>query len=198
MTSTNADTLTRSTDSSQPLVPLLEERWSPRSYDETATISDDQLDAVLEAARWAPSAMNFQPRRFIAGRRGTETFRKINENLLGFNAAWAFRASALVVGVLETVTADGEERPFAQYDLGQSLAALTVQAHAEGLHMHQMAGIDAAGLRAAFDLPERFLPYTVTAVGTVAHPSQLDDKAAEREVAPRTRIPLDEVVLVKE
>ena len=142
--------------------------------------------------------MNLQPRRFIAGRRGTETFRKINDNLLGFNAAWAFRASALVVGVLETVSDGGDERPFAQYDLGQSLAALTVQAHAEGLHVHQMAGIDAQGLRAAFDLPERFLPYTVTAVGTVAHPDQLDDKAAEREVAPRTRIPLDEVVLVKE
>ncbi|MCS5485715.1 nitroreductase family protein [Curtobacterium flaccumfaciens pv. beticola] len=197
MTST-PDTLTRSTDSSQPLVPLLEERWSPRSYDETATVTDAQLDALLEAARWAPSAMNHQPRRFVAGRRGTETFRKINDNLLGFNAAWAFRASALVVGVLETVTEDGDERPFAQYDLGQSLAALTVQAHAEGLHVHQMAGIDAEGLRDAFDLPERFLPYTVTAIGTVADPAQLGDQAAEREVAPRTRLPLDEVVLVKE
>lgn len=197
MTST-PDTLTRSTDSSQPLVPLLEERWSPRSYDETATVSDAQLDAMLEAARWAPSAMNHQPRRFVAGRRGTDTFRKINDNLLGFNAAWAFRASALVVGVLETVTEDGDERPFAQYDLGQSLAALTVQAHAEGLHVHQMAGIDTEGLRAAFDLPERFLPYTVTAIGTVADPAQLGDQAAEREVAPRTRLPLDEVVLVKE
>ncbi|MCL9664375.1 nitroreductase family protein [Curtobacterium albidum] len=197
MTST-PETLTRSTDSSQPLVPLLEERWSPRSYDDTATVTDAQLDAVLEAARWAASAMNHQPRRFIAGRRGTDTFAKINDNLLGFNAAWAFRASALVVGILETTTEDGEERPFAQYDLGQSLTALTVQAHAEGLHVHQMAGIDAEGLRAAFDLPERFLPYTVTAIGTVADPSQLDDKAAEREVAPRTRLPLDEVVLVKE
>lgn len=197
MTST-PETLTRSTDSSQPLVPLLEERWSPRSYDDTATVTDAQLDAVLEAARWAASAMNHQPRRFIAGRRGTDTFAKINDNLLGFNAAWAFRASALVVGILETTTEDGKERPFAQYDLGQSLTALTVQAHAEGLHVHQMAGIDAEGLRAAFDLPERFLPYTVTAIGTVADPSQLDDKAAEREVAPRTRLPLDEVVLVKE
>jgi len=197
MTST-ISTLTRSTDSSQPLVPLLEERWSPRSYDETATITDAQLDAVLEAARWAPSAMNLQPRRFVAGRRGTETFRRINDNLLGFNAAWAFRASALVVGVLETASEAGEERTFAQYDLGQSLSALTVQAHAEGLHVHQMAGIDAEGLRAAFGLPERFLPFTVTAIGTVADPSQLDDKAAEREVAPRTRLPLDEVVLVKE
>lgn len=191
-------TLTRSTDASQPLVPLLEERWSPRSYDETATVTDDQLDAMLEAARWAPSAMNLQPRRFVAGRRGTETFRKINENLMGFNTAWAFRASALVVGVLETANEAGEPLRFAEYDLGQSLAALTVQAHAEGLHVHQMAGIDAAGIAAAFGMSDRFVPFTVTAIGTVADPSQLDEKAAEREVAPRTRLPLDEVVLVKE
>jgi nitroreductase len=191
-------TLSRSTDSSQPLVPLLEERWSPRSYDEAATISDAQLDALLEAARWAPSAMNLQPRRFVAARRGTDAFQAINDNLLGFNAAWAFRASALVVGILETTNAEGEPLRFAEYDLGQSLAALTVQAHAEGLHVHQMAGIDAAGLAAAFDLPERFVPFTVTAVGTVADPSVLDEKAAEREVAPRTRLPLAEVVLVKE
>ncbi|MBT2502672.1 nitroreductase family protein [Curtobacterium sp. ISL-83] len=197
MTSTT-NTLTRSTDSSQPLVPLLEERWSPRSYDETATISDASFDAVLEAARWAPSANNLQPRRFIAGRRGTETFRTINEHLLGFNAAWAFRASALVVGVLETVNEEGTELRFAEYDLGQSVAALAVQAHAEGLHVHQMGGIDAEGLRAAFGLDARFLPFTVTAIGTVADPSQLDEKIAEREVAPRTRMPLDEVVLVKE
>jgi nitroreductase len=197
MTTSDA-TLTRTTDSSQPLVPLLDERWSPRSFDADATIADAQFDAILEAARWAPSAANTQPRRFIAGRRGTETFRRIDENLMGFNKAWAFRASALVVAIAETVTEDGQERQWAQYDLGQSIASLAVQAHAEGLHVHQMAGIDIEGLRAAFDLPERYLPVTVTAIGTVAHPSQLDEKTAERETAPRTRLPLDEVVLVKE
>jgi nitroreductase len=197
MTSTDA-TLTRSTDSSQPLVDLLDERWSPRSFDADATITEAQLDAVLEAARWAPSASNTQPRRFVAGRRGTATFAKIEEHLMGFNKAWAFRASALVVAIAETVTEDGEERRWAQYDLGQAVASLTVQAHAEGLHVHQMAGIDVEGLRAAFGLPERYLPVTVTAIGVVADPSQLDEKAAERETATRSRLPLDEVVLVKE
>jgi nitroreductase len=197
MTTTDA-TLSRTSDTSQPLVPLLDERWSPRSYDETAEITEAQLDAVLEAARWAPSASNTQPRRFVAGRRGTETFRKIDEQLMGFNKTWAFRASALVVAIAETETAEGDARPWASYDLGQSVAALAVQAHAEGLHVHQMAGIEVDGLRAAFDLPERYLPVTVTAIGTVASPDQLDEKTAARETAERTRLPLDEVVLVKE
>jgi nitroreductase len=198
MTSTDTVTLTRSTDSSQPLVSLLEERWSPRSYDETATISDDTLDALLEAARWAPSAANTQPRRFIVGRRGTETFRKIQEQLMGFNGAWAHRSSALVVAIAETESADGDARRWAEYDLGQSIAALGVQAHAEGLHLHQMGGIEVDGLRAAFDLPERFVPVTVTAIGTVAHPSQLDEQAAARETAERTRLPLAELVLARD
>jgi nitroreductase len=198
MTSSAASTLVRTADSSQPLVPLLDERWSPRSYDETATIDDDTLDALLEAARWAPSAANTQPRRFVVGRRGTETFRKIHENLMGFNAAWAHRASALLVAIAETTTEDGEVRRWAEYDLGQSVAALAVQAHAEGLHVHQLGGIAVDGLRRAFGLEDHFLPVTVTAIGTVTDPSQLDEKAAAREVAERTRLPLDEVVLVKE
>lgn len=198
MTSSTTSTLTRSTDSSQPLVPLLEERWSPRSYDETATISDDTLDALLEAARWAPSAANTQPRRFVVGRRGTETFRKIEQHLMGFNAAWAGRSSALLVAIAEPVTEDGQERRWAEYDLGQAVAALAVQAHAEDLHVHQMGGFEVDSIRAAFDLPERFVPVTVTAIGTVADPSKLDEKAAERETAARTRLSLDELVLARD
>jgi hypothetical protein len=117
---------------------------------------------------------------------------------MGFNAAWAHRASALLVAIAETTTEDGEVRRWAEYDLGQSVAALAVQAHAEGLHVHQLGGIAVDGLRTAFGLEDRFLPVTVTAIGTVTDPSQLDEKAAAREVAERTRLPLDEVVLVKE
>ena len=127
-----------------------------------------EVESLLEAARWAPSAQNHQPRRFVVARRGTETFDTIVGALLSFNAMWAGHASALVVALAETSTVEGDDRPTAEYDLGQAIAALTVQAHAEGLHVHQMAGIDAAGLAAAFGLPERFVPFTVTAIGTVA------------------------------
>ncbi|WIB67931.1 nitroreductase family protein [Curtobacterium sp. MCBD17_035] len=199
MTATSdTTTLTRSTDSSRPLVPLLEERWSPRSFDETATIDDDTVTTLLEAARWAPSASNTQPRRFVVGRRGTPTFDVIMEHLMGFNQAWAHRASALVVAIAETADEDGQPRRWAEYDLGQAIAALSVQAHAEGLHVHQLGGIDVDGLRTAFALPERFVPVTVTAIGTVADPSQLDEQAAARELAPRTRLPLDELVLARD
>jgi nitroreductase len=197
MTTTDQTTL-RTSDTSVPLVPLLDERWSPRSYDPTAEISDEALTALLEAARWAPSASNMQPRRFIVGRRGTKTFGTILANLMGFNTLWAGNAAALLVAVAETETEAGEARNWAQYDLGLAVAALSVQAHAEGLHTHQMAGIEVGGLRAAFDLPERLLPVTVTAIGVVDSADKLPEKLVERETAPRTRLGLDELVIARD
>src|SRR5256885_9086501 len=47
-----------------PVHPLLAERWSPRGFDQAHELADDRLTALLEAARWAPSAANSQPWRF--------------------------------------------------------------------------------------------------------------------------------------
>ncbi|MGJ1751948.1 nitroreductase family protein [Clavibacter sepedonicus] len=124
----------RTADTAVPIVRELDTRWSPRSFDATATVSDQQLDALLEAARWAPSGSNQQPRRFIVARRGTHAFDIIVDSLVGFNAAWAVNASALVVAIAETSTVEGEKRPYVAYDLGQAVAHLSVQAHAEVLH----------------------------------------------------------------
>lgn len=197
MTITDSST-TRTSDTAVPLVDLLDERWSPRSYDPTATISDEQLTALLEAARWSPSASNMQPRRFIVGRRGTPTFDTILANLMGFNTVWAGNAAALVVAVAETSTEDGEARRWAEYDLGAAMSALSVQAHAEGLHTHQMGGIEVDGLRTAFSLEERLLPVTVTAIGVVDTADKLPEKLAERETLPRTRLSLDELVIARD
>jgi nitroreductase len=185
----------RNAETSVPLVPLLDERWSPRSFDPRATISDQQLDALLEAARWAPSASNKQPRRFIAGRRGTATFDAIVDALMGFNAAWAPNASALIVALADVSAIRAGEPSWAEYDLGQAVAHLTVQAHAEGLHTHQMAGVEWDRLIAEFDLPDTLKPVTVTAVGVVDEADKLSEVLAERERAPRTRLPLEELVL---
>lgn len=46
-----------------PVDPIFVERWSPRAFAED-TISQAELMELLEAARWAPSAINVQPWRF--------------------------------------------------------------------------------------------------------------------------------------
>jgi len=190
-------TTARSADTSVPIVAELDARWSPRSFDPEATVTDAQLDALLEAARWAPSANNFQPRRFVVARRGSHHFDTIVHALVGFNAAWAVNASALVIGIAETSTVEGDLRAYAEYDLGAAVAHLVVQAQAEGLHTHQMAGVEWDQIVAAFDLAENLKPMTITAVGVVDTADKLADALAERETAPRTRLPLSELVIAR-
>ncbi|PPH07010.1 nitroreductase [Rathayibacter sp. AY1D1] len=191
-------TASRTASTSAPILDVLAERWSPRSYDATATVSDETLASLLEAARWSPSASNSQPWRFIVARRGTDEFDRIVSTLAGFNGAWAGSAAVLVVALAETVDSEGKPRPWAVYDLGQSIAHLSVQAHHEGLHVHQMAGFDKDAVRAAFGVDERFDPVTIAAVGVAADADALaNETLRERETAPRTRLPLEELVLVQ-
>lgn len=191
------DVLDRRGDVAHPILDVLADRWSPRAYDPNAEISDAELDVLLEAARWAPSAANSQPSRYIVGRRGSEVFRKIVDGLMGFNQAWAPRSAALIVGVVVTTNPDGTPRRWAEYDLGQALAHLSVQAHADGWLAHQMGGIEVAKLTESFGLTQGFVPVTVTAIGRAGDIDQLDEKARARELAERTRLELGELVLVR-
>jgi nitroreductase len=193
---TMAEFASRTADTSAPLLPVLAERWSPRAFDAATAVDEDKLRAALEAARWSPSANNTQPWRFVVARRGSAAFDTIVANLMGFNQVWAGSAGVLIVAVAETVDPEGKERRWATYDLGQAVAHLTIQAHHDGLHAHQMGGFDAAGLRTAFGLDEGFVPVSVTALGMLGDADALPEPLRERELAPRTRRPFEDVVVV--
>ena len=192
------DLTSRRADTTAQLINPLVERWSPRAYDPTAEVSVEALRTILEAARWAPSANNVQPWRFIVARRGTAAFSTVHDALLGFNQTWADSAAVLIVNIAETVDAEGRARPWARYDLGQAVAHLTVQAQHEGLHTHQMGGFDAATLHDAFGLDASLEVVSITAIGLLGDVDALPDPLREREVAPRLRKPLEELVLVGE
>jgi nitroreductase len=172
------------------LHPLLAARRSPWSFDEHAEVSDAQLAAVLEAARWAPSNGNTQPWRFLVGRRGDAVFGKIFGTLRPRNQTWAGRPGVLLLGVYDL----GGDRPLrhAQYDLGQSVAHLSVQATHEGLVVHQMAGFDPDAARAAFGIPDGFVPFVAVALGHLGDPSVLPEDLAARQAKPRRRRPIAE------
>ncbi|MTD55981.1 nitroreductase family protein [Amycolatopsis pithecellobii] len=179
-------------DSSAPLADLIAQRWSPRALDETAEVTWDQLRAVLEAARWAASFGNTQPARYLVGRRGDDTFRRILGTLTPRNQAWAHRAGALLIAVMVTRNEKGEI-PYAEYGLGLAGQNLVLQAVAEGLVAHQMAGFDADAARHEFGIPDEAVPRVAIAIGVQAHPDVLgEERAVERERAPRRRVPLGE------
>ena len=178
-----------------PILPVLADRWSPRSFDATHEVSQHELLAVLEAARWAPSANNGQPWRFSIAKRGEDLFGQIVDALTGFNQAWAPKASALIVVSVKKFNADGAPHKSAHYDAGLAVALLSVQAQELGLHTHQMGGVHFDQLATSLTLDEDLEPLIVVALGRVAPAELLEGPAFEREVAPRTRLTLDEIVL---
>ena len=179
-----------------PILDVLAERWSTRVYDADAPLDESALQSALEAARWSPSANNTQPWRFIVARRGTPEFDTVHTALRGFNQSWTAAASALVVFVAETETEDGTPLRMAAYDLGQAAAHFTVQAHAGGLHTHQMGGFEAKVIADAFGLESRFVPLTVMSVGALGDINEVDEEVRERELAPRSRHSVSDLVLV--
>ncbi|MFJ1766389.1 nitroreductase family protein [Amycolatopsis sp. NPDC088138] len=175
-----------------PIATLMAERWSPRAYDESATVSPDQVRSLLEAARWAPSFGNTQPARYLVGVRGTPAFDAILATLNSGNQAWAGRASLLLIGVMVTTNEKGSV-PYAEYGLGLASENLVLQAVELGLIAHQMAGFSAPDVSASFSLPADAVPKVAIAVGSPAHPDVLEeDWRIEREKADRVRIPLEE------
>jgi nitroreductase len=181
----------RTADTAVPLHPVLATRWSPHGFDRDHDITDEQVTALLEAARWAPSANNSQPWRFLVARRDEAAFGTLTALLADGNRAWAAHAGALVLVAAQTVDEAGRERRWAHYDTGQAVAALTVQAQAEGLAVHQMGGFDAAAAHATFGMDPSVTPLVVAAIGRHDPEAPLPEHLTARERAPRTRDPID-------
>ncbi|MFT4051011.1 MAG: nitroreductase family protein [Microbacterium sp.] len=182
-------------DTDAPILDVLAERWSTRIFDPATPIDEAALASALEAARWAPSANNTQPWRFVVARRGSDAHATIVGTLVGFNQSWAADAAALVV-FATTTAVDGKPLTWAAHDTGQAAAFFTVQAHAAGLHTHQMGGFDRDAIAAAFGFGDTLVAATVMAVGALGDIAEASDSLRERELAPRTRRPVAESVLL--
>ena len=175
--------------------PQFPARWSPRAF-AADTMTETEVLRLLEAARWAPSAMNLQPWRFVYGLRGDAGFAAILSALVPFNAAWAKEAAALIaVASRTTRTAqDGSEVANAThaFDTGAAWANLALQAHLAGFVAHGMGGFDPARAAEALHLPEGHTIHAIVAVGRQGDAAQLDEALRARET-PSLRLPLDSI-----
>lgn len=174
--------------------PLFPARWSPRAFT-SQTVTEAQVLTLLEAARWAPSAMNAQPWRFVWGLRGDDGFARIADALLPFNHDWAQHAAALVVVASKTTrsTDKGEVANTTHaFDTGAAWVSLALQAHLLGLSAHAMGGFDHAKAAANLSLPEGHALHAVVAIGHMGDAASLPEKLRPREV-PSPRLPLSDI-----
>lgn len=166
---------------------LIAERWSPRSFD-PRSVEPEKLGSLFEAARWAPSCFNEQPWSFLVATRDDEAaFDRLASCLMDGNA-WAKQAPVLVLSVAkQTFERNGKPNRHAAHDVGLAVENLVLQAQAEGLVSHQMAGFDAAAATERLSLPEGCESMAMIAIGYPGEPEALSDELAERERAPRSR-----------
>lgn len=182
-------------DTSVPVNEIIATRRSPRSFDAAATISDQDLRGVLEAARWAASAFNGQPWRFFVGKRGDEVFGQILTSLGEFNQSWAKNASSLILVAGKTTRNDGSIHADFQFDCGLAVAQLVIETHHRGLIAHQMTGFDKSVAQRELSIAPDLMPVVVIAIGTQDAPEKLSGPLLERELAKRERLPLSELVV---
>jgi nitroreductase len=177
------------------VLPIFHERWSPRSFADRK-VTPETLAKVFEAARWAASSFNEQPWRFIVGVRGSETYAKIFESLGEFNQKWARTAPVLIIdAALTKFSHNGTPNRVAFYDLGAAASYLTLEAASLGLAAHQMAGFDPDKARKLLGIPDEYMIGAVIALGYQDEPERLGDaELIQRELAPRNRKPLHEIV----
>jgi nitroreductase len=178
-----------------PVIDLVARRWSPRAL-EAKPIPADALRSILEAARWAASAFNEQPWRFLVARReDADEFETMLGCLTEGNQRWARNAGALILTAARaTYTRNGKPNRHAWHDLGQAAANLCLQATDLGLAAHQMAGILPDKARELYGVPEEFDVVTGIALGHAGRADSLPDSLRRTEMAPRERKPQDEIV----
>jgi nitroreductase len=174
---------------------LFYERWSCRSF--TADeIGDEQLLTLFEAARWAPSASNTQPWRFLYSKRGDAHWSTYVSLLVEGNRVWADKAAALVfVLSAETSEHNGKVSPAPNhsFDAGAAWMSFALQAHLNGWSTHAMAGIDKPAIPNALGIPAGYTIEVAIAIGHAGPVNVLPEQLRAREL-PNGRRPLAETV----
>ncbi|MBH1992428.1 MAG: nitroreductase family protein [Sphingomonadaceae bacterium] len=176
--------------------PLFLERWSPRAFDSSALPQDD-LETLFDAARWAPSAFNYQPWRFLYAHRDSADWQRFLGLLLPFNQSWVQHAGALVFVLSDTLMAAPGSQDFKpsrshSFDAGAAWAQMALQATRMGYHSHAMSGVDFDAARIELAVPERFRFEAAVAIGRLGDKAILPEALQARE-APSGRAPVEQV-----
>lgn len=172
------------------------DRWSPRSF-QPVDIPLRELLSLLEAGKWAASAYNSQPWRFLYARRGTPHWDKYLNLLNEFNRGWAKNASAFILLVSKTTMvspANGETMPNKthSFSAGTAMAHIMLQAVKSGWATHAMSGFDYLAARRDLNVPEEYFIDALMVVGKQGEKSALPEALQARE-QPSPRMKLDDI-----
>ncbi|MBY0398567.1 MAG: nitroreductase family protein [Thermoleophilia bacterium] len=148
-------------------------------------IAADVLERILEAGRRAPSAFNSQPWEFVVVQ-GASHLSDLSEVWRG---ARHVASSAATIAVLTPIETDPDRARWAEFDLGQAVAAMTIVAADAGIGSAHALIEDQDLLRRLLGSPDTHRGAYLLALG---HPG---DRPLSPIARPNRR-PFDEVVHV--
>jgi len=175
---------------------VIRERYSTVIFS-SKHIEEEKLTMLLEAARWAPSAYNEQPWRFIVGIKGlNDNYQKIYDCLVDANQHWAKYAPVLMLSVAHKISSvTAKSNRFAQYDTGMAVGNLLAQATSLGLYVHQMGGYNTNKAKELFELNDDYELMATMAVGYKGDVDLFPNDLKERDSKKRYRRSIDEILL---
>jgi nitroreductase len=178
----------KSTEIEQPLLNVITERRSRRAYAEKP-VEPEKIQALFEAARWAPSSNNEQPWAYIyATKHQQELYQKLFDSLMDGNKIWADRAPLLIASMVrKNFVLNNKPNGSARYDLGAANAFLSLQATQLGLNVHQMGGFDREKAHLNLNIPPSHEVVVMMAIGYPGDAEVLPEILKSRELAPRER-----------
>ena len=166
---------------------IAQTRQSCRAYDESRFVEREKLDAILEAARLAPSACNGQPYHFTVCKGDTAKAVAKATQGMGMNKFASQAPVLIVVSEMPYVKsaamgAKVKNNDYRSIDIGITTAYLTAEAAAQGLGTCILGWFDDDKIRSICDLS-----YPARLVITVGYPK-------EDTIRPKKRKDLSELI----
>ena len=154
---------------------IAQTRQSCRSYDAARPVEAEKIEAMLAAARLAPSACNGQPYHFTVCR--GEVAKEVEKAARGVAGLNKFATDAPVVIVVSekpyvksaAMGAKLKNNDYRSIDIGIAVAYLTAEAAAQGLGTCILGWLDDAKIRQICDLDQ-----PVRLLVTVGYPKEDD------------------------
>ena len=180
-------------ESTYPIQPLILSRVSSRAFSDER-LTEEELMALFEAARWAPSSYNAQPWRFIYGRRGEKEWDPLFNVLVDVNKSWVKYADTLAL-VISRNFFEHNNKPAhtSRFDTGSAWMSLALEAHARNIVTHAMQGFDYEAIKKALQISDLYTVEAMIAIGKPGNKEHLSPEQQAREV-PTSRKPLKDII----
>jgi nitroreductase len=174
---------------------LITRRWSPVAFD-SRPIDNEKIHLLFEAAKWAPSARNAQPWRFVFATSDMPDHKVLIDLLDEPNQEWAKKAPLIVLSLAQVIsTYKNRRNRLAFYETGMAVSNLLLQATNMDLYVHQMSGYDVERAKEILVIPTRYEPTAMMAIGYRGDSSALTGRLAAWEKRERTRMEISKILV---